>query len=83
MPPLPFTRHLKIHTPTLFYFPDSEESLYGGGREEDLRRIRASFKKPPPVIAQMRDTRGLSHVEDPAEFLRVLEGFLEHAGILE
>jgi pimeloyl-ACP methyl ester carboxylesterase len=82
VPPLKFTKKVRITAPTLFTFPDQQLSLYSGGRSGDLRRIRASFKDPPPVIAEMRDSRGLSHLEDPAEFLRVLEGFLRYARIL-
>ena len=54
-----------------------------GGTTDDLARIRLSFRKPTPVTAVMRDSRGFAHVEEPAEFLRVLRGFLEAAGILE
>ncbi len=80
VPPLDFDRHTRIETPTLFTFPG--DSPFGGGEPGDLRRIRASFRKPPPVTAVIRDSRGLAHVEDPAEFLRILEGVLRHAGLL-
>jgi pimeloyl-ACP methyl ester carboxylesterase len=83
VPPLVFDRHVRVEAPTLFYFPDPDVQPLSGGGEEDLRRIRASFRDPTPVIAVVRDGRGLSHVEDPAEFLRVLRGFLEHAGVLQ
>lgn len=79
-PSIRFDRHVKVHTPTLFYFP--ADSPLGGASEEDLRRIRDSYKKPPPVIAVMRDSRGFSHVEDPEEFLRILRGFLKLSGVL-
>jgi pimeloyl-ACP methyl ester carboxylesterase len=81
VPPLDFTRHVKIEIPTLFTFPD--DSPFGGGTPEDLRRIRASFRKPPPITAVMRDSRGLSHIEDPEEFLRVLRGYLRHADLID
>lgn len=82
VPPLVFDRHVRISTPALFYFPDPDVQPMSGGGPDDLRRIRASFRDPTPVMAVVRDGRGLSHVEDPAEFLRVLRGFLEHAGVL-
>ncbi len=81
VPPLEFDRHTRIEIPTLFTFPG--ESPFGGGTADDLRRIRASFKKPPPVTAVLRDSRGFAHVEDPEEFLRVLRGFLGFAGVLK
>ena len=81
VPPIDFTRHVKIETPTLFTFPG--DSPLGGGSDADLRRIRASFRKPPPITAVMRDARGMTHFEDPAEFLRVLKGFLDYAGLLD
>jgi len=81
VPPIAFDRHTKIEIPTLFMFPG--DSALGGGTDEDLRRIRASFRKPPPITAVMRDSRGMTHVEEPAEFLRVLEGFLDYAGLLK
>jgi len=82
VPPIVFDRHVRVETPTLFYFPDPDVQPLSGGGTEDLRRIRASFKDPTPVVAVVRDGRGLSHVEDPEEFLRVLRGFLDHAGVL-
>lgn len=83
VPGLVFDRHTRIETPTCFTFPDPDVQPMSGAGEEDLRRIRQSFRDPSPVIAVMRETRGLAHVEDPAEFLRVLRGFLEAAGIVE
>lgn len=83
VPPLVFDRHVRIRTPSLFYFPDPDAQPLSGGTEEDLRRIRASFRDPTPVVAVVREGRGFSHVEDPAEFLRVLRGFLEHSGIVK
>jgi pimeloyl-ACP methyl ester carboxylesterase len=81
VPPLVFDRHLRISTPTLFMFPDPDVQLGSGGGPDDLRRIRDSFKDPPPVTAVLRETRGFALQEDPAEFLRVLRGFLEFAGV--
>jgi len=81
VPPIDFNRHTRIETPTLFTFPG--DSPVTGGTDDDLRRIRASFRKPPPITAVMRDSRGLSHIEEPTEFLRVLKGFLDYAGLLE
>jgi pimeloyl-ACP methyl ester carboxylesterase len=83
VPPILFDRHTKVRTPTCFFFPDPDVQPMSGATEEDLRRIRASFKDPTPVIAVLREGKGFTHVEDPAEFLRVLRGFLEHAGILQ
>ena len=83
VPDQAFDRHTRISVPTLFYFPDPEEQPASGAAEDDLRRIRQSFRDPSPMIAVMRDSRGLAHVEDPAEFLRVLEGFLRFTGIVK
>jgi pimeloyl-ACP methyl ester carboxylesterase len=83
VPDLAFDRHTKVEIPTCFYFPDPDVQPFSGGTPDDLARIRQSFKKPTPVMAVMRDSRGFAHVEDPAEFLRVLKGFLTAAGILE
>jgi pimeloyl-ACP methyl ester carboxylesterase len=83
VPDLAFDRHTRIEIPTCFYFPDPEVQPFSGGTPDDLARIRQSFKKPTPVMAVMRETRGFAHVEEPAEFLRVLRGFLASAGILE
>ncbi|MCG3133576.1 MAG: hypothetical protein HMLKMBBP_00769 [Planctomycetes bacterium] len=83
VPPLVFDRQTRIETPTLFTFPDPALQPFSGGAPEEFRRIRESFRNPPPVLAVMRDTRGLAHVEDPAEFLRVLRGFFDFAGILK
>ena len=80
VPPITFSRRTRIESPTLFSFP--ADSPLGGGTAADLRRIRESFKDPPPITAVVRESRGLSHVEDPAEFLRVLEGFLRYARLL-
>lgn len=81
VPPLQFDRHTKVSTPTLFMFPDPEIQPSSGGTSEDLRRIRASFKDPTPVTAILRDSRGFLLQEDPAEFLRVLRGFLDFVGV--
>lgn len=81
VPPLRFTRHTKIEVPTLFTFPDPELSPLSGATDEDLRRIRQSFRHEANIIAVLRDTRGLGHVEDPEEFLRILQAFLERAGL--
>jgi pimeloyl-ACP methyl ester carboxylesterase len=81
VPALAFSRKVKIHVPTLFYFPG--ESIMSGGTSEDLRRIRASFKEPPPITAVLRESRGLAHIEDPQEFLRVLRGYLQYARLLD
>ncbi len=80
VPPIDFSRRVRIEKPTLFTFPGA--SPLGGGTPEDLRRIRESFKKPPPITAVLRDSRGLLHVEEPQEFLRVLEGFLRYMGLI-
>ncbi len=80
VPPLDFDRHTRIEIPTLFTFPG--ESPFGGGTPDDLRRIRASFRNPPPITAVLRDSRGLAHVENPAEFLRILQGFLRRSDLL-
>lgn len=83
VPDLKFGKKVRIHAPTLFLFPDPDLSLLSGGRDADLRRIRDAFDDPPPVIAPLRDTKGFGLVEDPAEFLRVLEGFLRFAGVIK
>jgi pimeloyl-ACP methyl ester carboxylesterase len=83
VPDLMFGGRVRVETPTLFTFPDPEVQPMSGGTTEDLDRIRAAFRKPPPVTAVMREGRGFTHVEEPAEFLRVLEGFLDFAGILK
>jgi pimeloyl-ACP methyl ester carboxylesterase len=83
VPDLAFDRHTRVEIPTCFFFPDPEVQPLSGGAAEDLARIRRSFRKPGPLVAVMRESRGLSHVEDPAEFLRVLRGFLAASGILE
>jgi pimeloyl-ACP methyl ester carboxylesterase len=82
VPPFQFDRHLKVFTPTCFMFPDPDVQPGSGGTEEDLRRIRQSFKDPTPVTAVMRDSRGFFLQEDPQEFLRVLRGFLDFTGVL-
>lgn len=81
VPPIRFDRHRKVSIPTVFYFPDPEVQPGSGGTTADLRRIRDSFKDPPPVTAVIREGRGFTLQEDPAEFLRVLRGFLDFAGI--
>ncbi len=81
VPDIQFTRRVKIETPTLFTFPG--ESPFSGGADEDLRRIRASFKKPTPVTAVLRDSRGMAHMEDPQEFLRILERFLRYQHLID
>lgn len=81
VPPLRFDRHVRISAPTLFMFPDPAVQPGGGGTESELRRIRESFREPPPVTAVMRESRGFVLQEDPAEFLRVLSGFLDFAGV--
>ena len=78
-----FDRHTRIEIPTCFYFPDPDVQPFSGGTADDLARIRQSFKKPTPIVAVLRETRGFAHVEEPAEFLRVLKGFLTASGILE
>jgi pimeloyl-ACP methyl ester carboxylesterase len=83
VPDLAFDRHTKIEIPTCFYFPDPDVQPFSGGTADDLTRIRQSFKKPTPVTAVMRETKGFAHVEEPAEFLRVLQGWLTASGILE
>lgn len=83
VPPLVLDRRSRIETPTLFTFPDPAVQPFSGGTPEDFRRIREAFRNPPPILAVMRDARGLAHVEDPAEFLRVLRGFFDFAGILK
>lgn len=80
VPPLVFDRRTRIEVPTLFTFP--ADSPFGGGTPEDLRRIRESFREPSPITAVLRDSRGLAHVEDPEEFLRILTGYLRHAGLV-
>ncbi len=81
VPSMQFNRHVRIETPTLFMFPDPEVQPFSGGTAADFRRIRDSFKEPPPVTAVLRDTRGLAHAEDPVEFLRIVGGFLDYAGV--
>lgn len=83
VPSLAFDRHTRIEIPTCFYFPDPEVQPLSGGTADDLSRIRDSFKKPTPVTAVMRESRGMAHVEDPREFLRVLEGWLRASGIVD
>lgn len=82
VPGLQFDRHVKVRTPTLFLFPDPDVQPGSGGTPADLRRIRDSFKEPPPVTAILRDGRGFTLQEDPQEFLRVLSGFLDFSGVL-
>jgi len=83
VPDLAFDRHVKIEIPTCFCFPDPDEQPMSGGGADDLARIRLSFKKPPPITAVMRESRGFAHVEEPEKFLGVLEGFLKAAGIVD
>lgn len=83
VPDLAFDRHTRIEVPTCFYFPDPDVQPMSGGTTDDLARIRQSFRKPNPITAVMRDTKGFAHVEEPAEFLRILTGFLTTAGIVE
>jgi len=83
VPDLLFDRHVRIEIPTCFYFPDPDVQPLSGGTVDDLARIRQSFKKPPPITAVMRESRGFAHVEEPEKFLRVLEGFLRTAGIVD
>jgi pimeloyl-ACP methyl ester carboxylesterase len=83
VPDLAFDRHVKVEIPTCFYFPDPDLQPLSGGTDDDLARIRQSFRKPNPITAVMRDGRGFSHVEEPEKFLRILKGFLESAGVLE
>ena len=80
VPPIDFDRHTKIEIPTLFTFPG--ESPFSGGTPDDLRRIRESFRKPPPITAVLRGCHGLGHVEDPEGFLRILRGYLRSADLL-
>lgn len=82
VPPLQFDRHVKVSVPTLFSFPDPDVQPASGGTADDLKRIRDSFKEPPPVTAVIRDGRGFTLQEDPQEFLRVLRGWLDFAGFL-
>jgi pimeloyl-ACP methyl ester carboxylesterase len=83
VPALDFDRRTRVEIPTCFTFPDPELQPFSGGSAGDLERIRQSFRKPSPVTAVMRETRGFAHVEEPAEFLRVLEGFLRSAGLVD
>ena len=83
VPDLAFDRHTRIEIPTCFMFPDPEMQPLSGGTPDDLARIRQSFKKPNPITAVLREDRGFAHVDEPAEFLRVLKGFLASAGIVE
>ncbi len=83
VPDLQFDRHVKIEIPTCFVFPDPDAQPLSGGSADDLARIRQSFRKPPPITAVMRESRGFAHVEEPEKFLGVLEGFLRNAGIVD
>ena len=83
VPDLAFDRHTRVELPTCFYFPDPDVQPFSGGTAEDLTRIRQSFKRPTPVTAVMRESKGFAHVEEPEKFLGVLQGFLRATGIVE
>jgi pimeloyl-ACP methyl ester carboxylesterase len=83
VPDLMFDRHTRIEIPTCFYFPDPDAQPFSGGTVDDLARIRQSFKKPPPITAVMRESRGFAHVEEPEKFLSVLAGFLRASGVVD
>ena len=71
VPPVVFTRQVKIEAPALFVFP-AASPLSG---HPEAERIRESF--PRSIVATLDDTRGLGFVDRHDEFHRIVRGFVE------